>query len=380
MDTKVFATRTEHKQIPFPKLEGIHLIGLDMGYSGPKCIYEDGYFIFPNFCQKLTGELFAELNKNDMVYEDVETGQRYCVGDMAYRSITSDTVIEEDSLFGRNHYLHPSFLITFRAAIGKALWNVETNGDDVVIQTGLPPAYIVNDTPYLKSACVGRHRFKLMIGKEVKEFDVTIKEENFFIMYQPMGTLYSTVFDENGKPTKEYNTYMTSNVMVFDGGFGTLDKFFIKAKQLMLKDTNAELGMHRVLIETRNLLQKELGADVSIPAMQQVLKTGKVKVTDRVLIQEAEYPISEYLEKANNIVKSEAFESIKDYVFDIKYLIMTGGTGSAWVDYFTERLRGVKSLKVVPSNNNAKDMSIVYMNARGYYMYRYYQLKKGKRG
>lgn len=379
MDTKIFATKTEHVKTSFPKLEGTHIMGIDMGYSGPKCVYENGYFIFPNYCQKLTKELFSELNKNDIVYEDLESHDKYCVGDMAYRSLTSDSVVEEDALFGRNHYLHPNFLVTFRAALGKALWEIDTDGSDVFIQTGLPPAYIANDSVYLTNVIAQRHHFLLTIGKETKEFDVTITEDNMDIMYQPMGTFYSAVIDSNGNPTRNFKTYMSSNLIVLDGGFGTLDKFLIQANQLMGKDTNTNLGMRRVLEETRRLIQKELKTDVSIPAMQQILKNGKVKVINRALMKETEEPISEYLNKANDMVMAEAFESIKDYVFDIKYLIITGGTGAAWFDYFKSRLSGLSSLEVIPGNINTPEMSTVYTNARGYYMYRYISSKKSKR-
>ena len=150
-----------------------------MGYSGPKCVHEDGYFIFPNYCQKVTGELFGELGRDDMVYEDMESGVQYCVGNMAYRSITTNTRVDENSYFNRNHYLHPSFLVVFRSVLGKALWNKETDGSDVFIQTGLPPAYIVRDSDYLRSVCVGRHHFKLTVGRITKEFDITISNENF---------------------------------------------------------------------------------------------------------------------------------------------------------------------------------------------------------
>lgn len=94
MDTKAFATRTENRQFLFPKIDGTHILGIDMGYSGPKCVHEDGYFIFPNYCQKLSGKLFGELGKDDMVYEDLETGVKYCVGNMAYRSITTNTRVD----------------------------------------------------------------------------------------------------------------------------------------------------------------------------------------------------------------------------------------------------------------------------------------------
>lgn len=371
MDTKAFATRTENRQFLFPKIDGTHILGIDMGYSGPKCVHEDGYFIFPNYCQKLSGELFGELGKDDMVYEDLETGVKYCVGNMAYRSITTNTRIDENSLYTRNHYLHPSFLVVFRTVLGKALWNKETDGSDVFLQTGLPPAYITRDAAYLKSVCIGTHHFRLTIGKTTKEFNITITEDHFDIMYQPMGTYYSTVINSDGHWSKDYKIYRKANVMVLDGGFGTWDRFVVQNNQLSSLDTDTNLGMLRVLEETRKLLQNEFGADISIPEMQQVLRTGKVKVRDFVLMQDKEYPISTYLEKANNMVCAEAFGSVKDFVFDVKRIIMTGGTGAAWCNYFKERLKGISGLKVVPGNVNEPTMPIVYINARGYYLYRY---------
>ena len=83
------------------------------------------------------------------------------------------------------------------------------------------------------------------------------------------------------------------------------------------------------------------------------------------------YKRQTYLEKANNMVCAEAFGSVKDFVFDVKRIIMTGGTGAAWCNYFTERLKGISGLKVVPGNVNEPTMPIVYINARGYYLYRY---------
>mgnify|MGYP004620591587 CR=1 len=379
METKVFATRTENKQFPFPKNNKVHILGIDMGYSGPKCIHEDGYFIFPNYCQKLAGELFGELGNDDMVYEDLETGTKYCVGNMAYRSITTNTRVDENALFNRNHYLHPSFLVIFRTVLGKALWDKETDGSDVFIQTGLPPAYIVKDSAYLKAACIGRHQFRLSIGKETKSFDITISEEMFHIMYQPMGTYYSTIINNDGNPSKEFKVYKRSNIMVLDGGFGTWDRFMIQNNQLTSKDTDTNLGMLRVFEETRKLLQEELGADISIPEMQQVLRSGKVKVRDFVMMQDREYPIEEYLRKANKKVCAEAFDSIKDFVFDVNRIIMTGGTGAAWCDYFIDRLKSVSGLKVVPGNINAPGMPIVYINARGYYLYRYMLMKNSEK-
>ena len=112
-----------------------------------------------------------------------------------------------------------------------------------------------------------------------------------------------------------------------------------------------------------------LGTTVSIPAMQTCLRTGKIKVNDYVNMSVKEYEIDEYLKKANEKVCAEAFESIKDQVFEIRYLIMTGGTGAAWCDYFKEKLKMIPSLEVISGNRNS-NLPMIYANARGYYMYR----------
>ena len=380
MDTKKFATRSEIKECKHPEYKDRHIIGLDMGYSGAKAFHENGYFIFPNICQKMDGEIFGDLSKNDLIYEDLTSGEKYCVGLMASKSLSTDGTVAEDELLSRNHYNHPDFLIKFRTAIGLARWNIPDD-EDLFIQTGLPPAYM-SDEIYLRNAIQKNHDFAITSGKERREFHLNIKADQIDIMYQPMGTFYSSVTDASGNLTGNLKTFRNSNIMVFDGGFKTLDKFVVQGKQIKLKDSDATLGMQRILEETRTLLLTDLkskgyNTSISIPAMQLCLKTGCIKVNDMINLEIKEFPIDEYLEKGNKIVRETAFESIKDYVFTTNYLILTGGTGAAWFDYFKERLEKVSTLKLIPGDYNST-LPFYYSNARGYYMYRLNQFKLAK--
>jgi len=375
MDSRNYSTKNEivtrSADKIRPHINGMHIIGLDMGYSGPKCYHERGNFVFPNYCKKITGELFGDLNRTDMVYQNMDTRERYAVGAMALKSLNDEDVVSEDALYGRNHYLHPDFKVVFESCLGVALWDIDTDGSDVFLQTGLPPAYMVKDEPYIRSVMEGEHHFKLTIGPETKTFHITLSKQNVDVMSQPMGTLTSLLFDDNAKPTPHAIPLMKSNLLVFDSGFGTLDTFFIRANQLESKNTNPNLGMKRVLTETRDLIAQDLNVSVSIPAMQRVLRDGVVKVNDLMTLQTKEYPIDDYLAQANKKVCMEALESIKDYVFNIKYLIMTGGTSEAWIDEFRKRLQttGVEVL----SGKTGSNLPVVYANARGYY---YSRLKK----
>jgi len=345
-----------------------------MGYSGPKCFHEKGNFVFPNYCKKIEHEIFGELNKSDMVYENLTTGTKYFVGEKAIKSLNEDSVVSENTLYERNHYLHEDFKVTFETTLGVAFWDTKTDGNDVFLQTGLPPAYLTRDEPYIRKAMEGNHRFALTIGNERKVFDITLRPEQIDVMSQPMGTYYSVVIDDDGKITPNIKAYSGSKLMVFDGGFGTLDKFFIENNSLTSAETDANLGMKRVFEETRKLIQNELGVTVSIPAMQNVLKTGKVRVTDLITWDVADHEIGEYLEKANELVREEALMSIRTIVPNLRYLIMTGGTGAAWYDYFKAKLR-IPGLEVLTGNANST-LPTIYANARGYYMYRLNLIKQ----
>ena len=374
-NTRAFATRAERRVKDNPCIDGTHIIGLDMGYSGPKVVHEKGNLCFPNFCIRITGEQFGEPGKNDIVYEDLVNGAKYYVGEMAIRSLKEDSVVTESSLFGRNHFLHPDFIIKMRSAIALALWDLPgTDGSDLFIQTGLPPAYMSSEQ-YLRAALQQRHAFAVSLGGERRLFDFTITAGQVDVMYQPMGTFYSIVFDRDGKMLPEAKDYMNSNLMIFDGGFGTLDRFLVRGRQLESKETDPRLGMRRVLDETRKLIYKDIGVDISIPGLQTSLRSGIIRKADMITLTQKEYDIGKYLQQANELVRSEAFESIKDDVFDIQKLVMSGGTGAAWCEYFADRLKGIPSLEVIPGNHNS-NLPVIYSNARGYYFSRLNSIRK----
>ncbi len=368
INTKSFSTQSEIRtKVGIPKAGGMHVIGLDMGYSAPKGFHENGNFVFPNYCKKINGDIFGELTKNDLIHTNIATGEKHCVGNMAMKSLNEESVVAEDAIFGRNHYLDPSFMVTFETALGISLWDIKTDGSDVFLQTGLPPEYMVRDAGLLRSVIVGNHTFKLSIGQVTKTFDVTITDDHVDIMSQPMGTLNSLLYDENGCRVSNAQELMRSNLMIFDGGFGTLDKFIIIANEAS-KTTDGNLGMKRVMEETRKMIQEDFDITISIPAMQKILKTGKFSVNDMLSFSEKEYPVDSYLERANQLVCNEALESIREYVFKINYLIMTGGTGEAWFEDFKTRLSGAK-VKVIRGNQNS-NLPAIYSNARGYYFNR----------
>lgn len=368
MELKNFKTRAEWIRTDNPKKDNKNIIGLDLGYSGVKGFYGYGYYSIPNFAIQITGELFGKLNPNDIIYEDLVTKRKYFVGQAAVESLDLNSVVDEATWYGRNHYISYEFLVLARTAIGMALWNTKTNGHDISIQTGLPPAFLIEDEPYIRKALEGEHIFKLTIGNESRRFHFTIRKENLDVMKQPMGTYYSVVFDNNGKPNARLAEFMRSNLIIFDGGFGTLDKFIVKNHgRTCLSDSSQQLGMKRVFEEARDLIKKDLGISISIPGIQNCLESGVIKKMDRVLLETKEYSIGRYIDQANRIVREEAFDYVRNDIADAQFIVMTGGTGAAWIEYFKDMTRKIQSLQIIEGNAGS-GLPNTYANARGYYM------------
>ena len=149
MNTKKFKTRQEFNQKINPK--GKHyIIGLDAGYSSMKVYHENGYFCFPSFVKKISEEKLTISSEEDILYRDIETGDLYMIGTTAQKMVSStDTNDTESELFSRKRYTQKSFQILCNVAIAIAT-QFKKDNREIVIQTGLPTAYVEGDSIALK--------------------------------------------------------------------------------------------------------------------------------------------------------------------------------------------------------------------------------------
>ena len=373
MDVSVFATRTDFRNIANVKSTKEYIIGLDLGYSATKCITEDSAFCVPSFAREIRGEIIGGLSSDEIIYTN-ENGRSYSVGERALKGLKHGENVKETSIYGRNHYQAPEYLIQFRVGLGIALWNKkDTDERPFFIKTGLPPAYLAEDSAYMRKIMEGHHKFTLRRGNSVKEFDITVDSKQIDIIIQPMGTIISIGTEDYGKNQSKVGHFLRSRILIFDVGFGTLDTFYLRDSEVEARDTDERLGMKRVLEEARNAIFKDYPnakTFLSIPKMQECLATGSFSYVDRVNLREDTIHIAPYIQAANEKVREEAFDSQKDNYADIDYLVMTGGLGGAWHQYFEERLKGLR-VTVMKGNAQSDGLPFIYANARGYYMAHY---------
>ena len=385
INTHNFKTKTIFTERKNESVDGIWTVALDIGYSAVKGFSNNMIYSFPSYCRKMTNQMlsFGETNKTDIMYKDNETGEQWVVGAAAQEMITSDETRDSIAeLYGRNRYFSDIFKVISRVGMGIGMLTNQydtPNGKKLVVQTGLPPAYLKTDTPLLKEALAGHHNFSIKIGnKQWVSLAYDLPEENIYVMPQPMGTLLSISTDNSGKTVPEAAKYFKSSMLIFDPGFGTLDVFNIRNKMIESSETFDNLGMKRVLQETSDMIMDKFHQEVPVPAMQKLLTTGEVKCFNRKERKTTMNDFSDLLEKANEKVCYEALQKVDNIynnLIDHDYLVVTGGTGDAWKSIITEYYSGMDSLKII--NGNQNDMlPTIFSNVRGYYLYIVNKMKR----
>lgn len=379
----MFRTQQEFIEQKNPVYGKGYLIALDAGYSGMKVFTENKVFCFPSFVKKIGSNTLNIVQDKDILYEDYETGERYMLGFLAQDMVASDSTNDtEEELFARKRYNNKKFQILCNAAIAIAVLE-KTDDREIVIQTGLPTDYLDSkaDRNGLKKAICKPANFGIKLGKnDWISFEIngdgengvklSIKEENIYIMSQPAGSLYSVMVNNMGTMISDL---VTQNTLIMDIGFGTFDFYGISSGEVICKASIDNIGMKQILKNLSGLIMEEYNEDVRIPAMQRILEKGTIVCIDEDNMKSVDKPIAALLERASRKTFEDAFEVARNTTHsfrDYRNIIIAGGTGKAWYEYFVEKLKGMQSLRIMPCNTNS-NVSFIYANVRGYYMRRY---------
>lgn len=383
-ETLNFKPKTLMETRNFPSSNSHWVIGLDIGYSAVKGICPNKIFSFPSYARKI-----PENRERMKAYADTDIRYRdkdgiWAVGTLAYDEVVVSEVIDsEEELYGRNRYYSPMFMVLARTGIALGLIaNHAGNpaGRKIALQTGLPPKYRITDTPMLKEVLAEKHSFEVQIGNTPwQRFEFELREDDIYVMPQPLGALVSASIDKDGKQLPQSAKYFASNLIVFDPGFGTLDDYMVRMGSVVgTGETFSNLGMHEVFQRTCDDIQKIYGVQMLVPELINKLEKGTVYITDRRAMKRTDKQFGNFLFNNCEQVCEEAIEKMKvihDYFSDIDYIIATGGTYDAWADAFNSKFAEMEGLDIIPGNINDPTLSNVFSNVRGYYFYLMNRLK-----
>ena len=378
INTVDFKTKTIFLDRENPCKKDVFVLGIDIGYSAVKGMSPNKVFCFPSYAKKIPADRITlrEPRESDILYRDGNSV--WAVGEMAYNEVNPSEVLDsEEELFGRNRYYTSMFTVIARTAYGIGM--LENQYGDfkdkhIRVQTGLPPKYEKSDTPYLKDALSGHHEFELKVGKRPwLKFVVDINENDIGVMSQPLGSLLSVCMDSNGNQLPKARELFSTNLIVYDPGFGTMDEYTVKHGSVTGYETFSNLGMREIFSRTVREIQMIYGTDIQIPELQNKLERGTIKMVDRKAMTSKSFSIAGILEKHMTDVAEENIKkliSVNNYFEDINVIIVTGGLGDCFMDIIRERLEGFEDLKIISANENDPSLTNVFSNVRGYYFYR----------
>lgn len=375
VNTKDYIIKSEISNFKLPSPDGHLPIGIDIGYSSVKGFTPERRFVFPSFVRELKGQLLAG-DSDDIIIKDMSDEHEWIVGKNAIDGISSDnTSFGGDEWYARKRYLSKEYRILVMAALGMAFYPDEDGKmpeGKPAIQTGLPPAYLEGDSKLLKKAFSGKIDFTMRLGlRKAIPFHFNFSEEDIAVMPQPMGTLYSVITKDDGTRTEDWKNFFSGDTIIFDGGFGTLDIYTIRGRQTEAHSSFDSLGMHEVFKRTSAKIMESYGEDVPIHALICSLGEGTVTCFDEENISTDEKPIGDFLASSSAAVADEAISKMLDIckpIKDYRNLIVTGGTGAAWIDIVRKRFEKMPSMSVISGNRN-DSLDPIYSNVRGYYFF-----------
>lgn len=392
METLDFRTKTEFKSVKHASCRTYWPVAIDIGYSAVKTYSPNTCSCFPSYAKKLglRETIVGSPVKDEIWYIDNTTNEVWRVGESAMRSVSAnDTNETDEKLFSRHRYLSEMFCIIARTGIGFGMMNTGAGAYNAglapYVQTGLPPAYLKGtDRQELTQALTGHHKFTLRFGDRTQSFDFTLEEKDIGIMAQPEGTLMSISMNDDTRSTKSARNYFSSNVLIADAGFETVDLYELYNRQIRGRATFTSVGMHAILDKTIKKMQEKCGGvQVDQLTIQAALEAGKVSMVEwnpsNGRPRRVYHEIAPFLEEAVNEVFddlcSQIGENIKDSISEYRYLVLTGGTFAPWEqamkEYFGALCEiGGNGLTILMGNENCKDTTdLIYTNVRGYYLY-----------
>lgn len=375
--TDKYCTKTSYIRHNAAAAPGVKVCAIDIGYSGVKCYTDNCRACFPSMAIPSKEVEFAgEANQTDILYRD-EKGM-WAVGSLAVKGMSiRDTNESEKTLYSRNRYDSELFKIIYRVGMALCLMeepDIGSGGDrPIVLQTGLPPGYLKSDKRDILRVLSGLHLFEIKVGNnEWKEIFFELKPEQVKVMAQPLGSLYSAAFDNNCRLIPGAKQYFTSSLLVLDPGFGTCDTYAVRNRTIDSSESFDNLGMRAVYKLLSDKIYQMYGEDIPVHAIPKILLAGEVAVLDKATICTTTHPIREMLAECSEEICRRAIQKIQstyDYLREYRFLLITGGTGEAWMDRIRQHFSGIQGLTILKGNQNDAGLPQIFSNVRGYYFY-----------
>ncbi|WP_066637930.1 ParM/StbA family protein [Desulfolucanica intricata] len=349
-------------------------IGLDIGYSSTKIYSIFGQHIFPSFPVRVHEDSTIFDRDTNIKYKD-EKGNIWYIGDLARNTIESGKALYQDeTLYGRARINSEEYLVLLRTGLYFGLLQEDyTIAKNVTlkIKTGLPDQYIRSDRKTLKQRFIGHHHFSIKVGSNPwTNVTFDIREEDITVLSQPFGTLWSLAGNRRGEVI-DNDLLDSKNVLIFDGGFHTIDTYYNMIGAKGTSSTWLHLAMHEIYRRTTDniLYGTHEERDVRIYELDNYIKSkrpGEVPYGKKQY-----YSFTKDFFKNLEDVAGEAISQLDltyNNLNDVDVLICTGGTGKVFYPIFKKYYSlDVLLAERINEANQIENFNTIFSNVVGFF-------------
>lgn len=367
--------------IPFIQKLKIIPMAIDIGYSAIKTFGMFGRHIIPAIPLKVKKDTVEFAQDNHIKFKDNE-GNLWYIGDLVSTTTNyKQEDVNETRLYSIDRIKSKEYKILAELGIYFGMlennYTVNTDGD-LYIQTGLPSTQTeeAEVVSALRQAFIGKHQFSVKIGKNPwVDIDITVKEDNLKVMEQPFGTIWSLGATHEGKFLRK-DLLESKNVLVFDAGFYSIDTYYARSGRKTDTYTWQDHAMKEVLLRTSTDI--ELKTSTKKPKISEYTKYFTDPVNPGMIIYnkgQNKHNIMESLMPNLVAIANEILVEMEEryeYFEEVHTLIMTGGTGKAYYEYFKNNIKK-PDLEIILAENTEKELNdkdylnVVFANVTGYF-------------
>lgn len=327
------------------------LIGVDPGFDSIKVVMENTFFKMPFNAVQVDADKIIQHRATDslIVYKNLR-GKTYLIGDYARQFIyefknREEMLKEMESFYTIERFTKPEFKVVVQTAIHLAIQKHmdETNEYDlgeyeIVVNVALPHRHVGDYRGVILDALAGEHQFDLKLGNgEYEKVSYSIKKKNIGTISQTLSALIAVTTDDDCMESDEFEDILNGPSLVVDGGFYTVGLVDINEGVVLSNestDSNTKYAMKNVYEKIEQSL-KDKRAEIKSFNIEYLLKKNKeIKYRDK----DGGVTTLDLEDLKKDKIKEQVGEFIeflnKKYndLFDIKYLIVTGGTGASYYE------------------------------------------------
>lgn len=361
-------------------------ISVDPGFNATKVVVNGLIFEIPNAVLDVTGKTneFLELggaSKRTPGYlvSRYVPNKEYLVGELARRSLTEKSErnafkVKSEMMDSKNRFETSDFQVNLMTCIGAAIIKYanesvrrklkpeihlenpnELASFRVFVGVALPNDWVNDIWPTIENYLIGQHNYSVDTEEGSYELNFKIEEKHAMATSQAIAALIGTAYDDNGDPIPNAATLKDLPAVILDGGYKTIGLFQLtKANRVAAAESNTDFAMDNIHKEVARIIREDYGREQIESFMIPSIIEGGGKLNYLALKnpmdENNKTTVSRTVDvtKIRDKVQRDVCEKLIEYMdekfdnfLDIRQIIITGGTGSAYykqmVEYFNEQ-------------------------------------------